>query len=256
MGKTTGGTPGAFPLIQYDQIGSRSAWERWPWEMDEAELDDLLNDPTIAPLDFDAPLDLDGPDNSDEEKPKAFICRPLAGEDVQAARYRLERQCTEYAYQFLGELRAADRHTRHGKPILPIMYEDAPERPGLGGCVDHDDRGKACIYIMLPRDKRRMILSEGLKETIRHEIIHYYLFVYYYGRDGDDHPLFWALCHIFDAGAYKPIEIPARMKAFNKFLADYNPKNTPSTNLWYAYHHCAHLAGEIDLPDAAHEKDL
>ena len=64
--------------------------------------------------------------------------------------------------------------------------------------------GKKQAYIRIGIDASNSIFNEKLKRTIRHEIIHYYLWVL--GLPYMDDSLeFWCLCHVYDAGAYEEL---------------------------------------------------
>ena len=64
--------------------------------------------------------------------------------------------------------------------------------------------GKKQAYIRIGIDTSNSILNKRLKRTIRHEIIHYYLWVL--GLPYMDNSLeFWCLCHVYDAGAYEKL---------------------------------------------------
>ena len=161
----------------------------------------------------------------------------ITDEKTQAARYRLEQQCSNYASVFLKRLRAADTHTAHIRHIMPIMFEDASNGQDPSGRVDYNG-DQACIYFKLPVEIENMSFSERLQRLIRHEVIHFYLWRHYPGYDGDNSPLFWALCHIFDAGAYKEIGNEHDKKAYNRFLSRYSEKKSNSENLSWAFRCC------------------
>ena len=64
--------------------------------------------------------------------------------------------------------------------------------------------GKKQAYIRIGIDASNSILNKRLKRTIRHEIIHYYLWLL--GLPHMDNSLeFWCLCHVYDAGAYEAL---------------------------------------------------
>lgn len=64
--------------------------------------------------------------------------------------------------------------------------------------------GKKQAYIRIGIDASNSILNKRLKRTIRHEIIHYYLWLL--GLPYDDNSLeFWCFCYVYDAGAYEEL---------------------------------------------------
>ena len=59
-------------------------------------------------------------------------------------------------------------------------------------------------YIRIGIDASNSILNKKLKQIIRHEIIHYCLWLV--GLPYEDDSLeFWCLCHVYDAGAYEKL---------------------------------------------------
>ena len=64
--------------------------------------------------------------------------------------------------------------------------------------------GKRQAYIRIGIDASNSILNKRLKRTIRHEIIHYYLWVLGLPY-ADDSLEFWCLCYVYDSGAYEKI---------------------------------------------------
>lgn len=76
--------------------------------------------------------------------------------------------------------------------------------------------GKKQAYIRIGIDTSNSILNKRLKRTIRHEIIHYYLWVL--GLPYMDDSLeFWCLCHVYDAGAYEKLNYDNE-KYYNIFV--------------------------------------
>ena len=76
--------------------------------------------------------------------------------------------------------------------------------------------GKKQAYIRIGIDTSNSILNKRLKRTIRHEIIHYYLWVL--GLPYMDNSLeFWCLCHVYDAGAYEKLNC-GNEKYYNLFV--------------------------------------
>lgn len=74
---------------------------------------------------------------------------------------------------------------------------------------------QAVIYINLPRREKSAALHKKLKQYIRHEIIHYFLWVNSLPFE-DDTALFWAYCFLYDGGAYKALNESERQK-FERF---------------------------------------
>lgn len=64
--------------------------------------------------------------------------------------------------------------------------------------------GKKQAYIRIGIDAANSILNKKLKQTIRHEIIHYCLWVLGLPHNDDDLE-FWCLCYAFDGGAYEEL---------------------------------------------------
>lgn len=64
--------------------------------------------------------------------------------------------------------------------------------------------GKKQAYIRIGIDTGSSILNKKLKQTIRHEIIHYCLWVLDLPYD-DGSLEFWCLCYVFDGGAYEAL---------------------------------------------------
>lgn len=63
---------------------------------------------------------------------------------------------------------------------------------------------KKQAYIRIGIDTGNSILNKNLKKTIRHEIIHYCLWVL--DLPFEDNSLeFWCLCYVFDGGAYEKL---------------------------------------------------
>ncbi len=75
--------------------------------------------------------------------------------------------------------------------------------------------GKKQAYIRIGIDVSNSILNKRLKRTVRHEIIHYYLWVL--GLPYADNSLeFWCLCYVYDAGAYEQLNFDNE-KYYNLF---------------------------------------
>ena len=71
----------------------------------------------------------------------------------------------------------------------------------VGGCVVN---GYKQAVIRIGIDVTRNTLSAKQKQTIRHEIIHYALWLMDMPNE-DDSLLFWCMCYIYGGGAYKTL---------------------------------------------------
>ena len=79
---------------------------------------------------------------------------------------------------------------------------------------------KKQAYIRIGIDTGNSILNKKLKKTIRHEIIHYCLWVL--DLPFEDNSLeFWCLCYAFDGGAYEKLSSDA-MKYYELFKELYD----------------------------------
>lgn len=79
---------------------------------------------------------------------------------------------------------------------------------------------KKQAYIRIGIDTGSSILNKNLKKTIRHEIIHYCLWVL--DLPFEDNSLeFWCLCYVFDGGAYEKLSSDA-MKYYELFKELYD----------------------------------
>lgn len=130
--------------------------------------------------------------------------------------YTLQRKAYEYARNFFALMDVGGIGVR--KELLPIVFRD--EMAGIAKAIDDDtgySRGcficgngytsapkQAVIFIDLPR-RKRPVLSKKLKEYIRHEVIHYYLWLSDLPFE-DDTAMFWAYCNIYDGVAYKEMD--------------------------------------------------
>lgn len=83
-----------------------------------------------------------------------------------------------------------------------------------GGFVNS---GRKQAYIRIGIDANDSVLDEELKQIIRHEIIHYYLWLVDLAFE-DDNLDFWCLCHAYDAGAYE--ELTADDEDYYNLFAD------------------------------------
>ncbi len=127
-----------------------------------------------------------------------------------------EQKAMEYGIEFFkdicGNLISTDMCIMVNDEVIPLscfnimdeyLYsvENDLDYAVQGGFVS---AGKKQAYIRIGIDASNSILDKRLKGTIRHEIIHYYLWVL--GLPYMDNSLeFWCLCHVYDAGAYEEL---------------------------------------------------
>lgn len=116
---------------------------------------------------------------------------------------------------------------------IPIVFanpqDDIRSKNNLGFTVTYinERTGKASIFPLVFLFKSRS--ENEIKQTIRHEIIHYYLGLHYHNHQ-DDCALFWLVCSLFDAGAYE------KMSAQSQSIFDLSePYITKAYNLHIAY---------------------
>ena len=79
---------------------------------------------------------------------------------------------------------------------------------------------KKQAYIRIGIDTTSSILTKRLKQTIRHEIIHYYVWVLDLPHD-DDSLEFWCMCYIYEAGAYQELS-PEDQEYYELFTRIYD----------------------------------
>lgn len=152
-------------------------------------------------------------------------------QEQQATFYKMERRAIEYAKSFYRNISVFNIVLDDFDYILPLVFvsrgdvimEDPNNRTLPEGrfAIDPINNKKVCIRIALPWRNKSISLSPNLKRTIRHELIHYYLYI----NDlpfADDTALFTAYCYLFDAGAYMPLseEEEAKYQAFLKAIKD------------------------------------
>lgn len=167
----------------------------------------------------------------------------IADMQEQACFYKMERNVTRYAKKFF-HLLCGDDLTN--EDILPLVFRDRCEAVFHNDChmgqikVSKFYPKQAEISIVLPRRTKHAYLHKSFKRTIRHELIHYYLWI----KDvpwEDNTALFWAYCYIFDAEAYKPLSDEEQAK-YDKFLKRSNEATSIRS--------LTRLAAEIILNDA------
>lgn len=109
--------------------------------------------------------------------------------------------------------------------ILPIKFylanEDEAEN---GGEVNTSEKTRQAIVRIYDIDIRCDLNCEGYEEpiymTIRHEIIHYFLYCGWL-KNGDADAVFWALCTLHNAGAYKEMS-DSEQQLYDDFMYIYN----------------------------------
>ena len=125
-----------------------------------------------------------------------------------------EQKVIDYAWEFFKEICACSFSTPDSyfvnNEVLPIScfnemeeilssVEQGINYKIVGGFVK---AGKKQAYIRIGIDTDNNILNKTLKRTIRHEIIHYVLWLIDLSWEDDSLP-FWCLCYVFDGGAYE-----------------------------------------------------
>ena len=120
----------------------------------------------------------------------------------------LEIKCHEYAKAFWAQITDALGSNQGAFEYLPIVFDcnvDICADQSKNGVTHYYTNGRTGVSSIYPvvylRDGRT---EEEIKQTIRHEVIHYFLGLQYRCHE-DDSALFWIVCNLFDGGAYKPI---------------------------------------------------
>ena len=143
-----------------------------------------------------------------------------------------EQKAMEYGREFFKDLCRIDIKTLEDK-IVPLSFYN--EMDEILYSLDTGDNGVTtggfCFagnkqaYIRIGIDTQNSILNKKFKQIIRHEIIHYYLWL----ADlpfGDDDLIFWCLCHVYDAGAYEELDYEDEeyyslfVELFDSYVAD------------------------------------
>ncbi len=143
-----------------------------------------------------------------------------------------EQKVMEYGEEFFKDLCACmvitDSCVFVNDKVLPlscynlmdeVLYavENDPNQVIQGGFVHAGDKQ---AYIRIGIDTNNSILNKKLKMTIRHEIIHYYLWIVGLANKDDDLE-FWCLCHVYDAGAYEKLS-PENQEYYELFVKLYD----------------------------------
>ena len=126
--------------------------------------------------------------------------------------YIREQKALEYGTDFFEDICRMNIKTIENK-ILPLCFYnqmdeflyslDVGDRMAIRGGFCH--AGDKQAYIRIGIDTTNSILNKNFKQIIRHEIIHYYLWLV--DLPFDDNSLeFWCMCYAFDAGAYEELE--------------------------------------------------
>lgn len=144
--------------------------------------------------------------------------------------YEKQEALREYAQEFFEDIKAR-LNLPIDTEILPIIfYSDncpgqlcATEKVTVGRLHTYNKQSNINLYFCEDRD------VEEIKPTIRHEIIHYYLWACNLKYD-DDTAVFHALCELFDGGAYMPMtsreqRLFNRYKRIVKFYNEYEPSD-------------------------------
>lgn len=170
------------------------------------ELDKLVDDSLAVESESD--IHLSYPDIEDESKIINF--------------YKLQRKSYKYAVGFFHLLSIGSNVY---PSLLPIVFLDGeashheavynPDKFRTGNGYTSNEK-QAVIYISLPRVTD--VLSSPLKRQIRHELIHYYLWLMDLPCD-DDSALFWAYCNIYNGGAYEKMDKGERAK-YKRFVEE------------------------------------
>ncbi len=139
--------------------------------------------------------------------------------------YKLQRKAYKYAIGFFHFLSIGSNVY---PSLLPIVFNDnlasIAEAVENGSAYNPDcfrsgngyssNEKQAVIFISLPRTTT--VLSAPLKREIRHELIHYYLWLMDLPND-DDCALFWAYSKIFSGGAYEKMSVEEKEK-YDRFI--------------------------------------
>lgn len=126
-----------------------------------------------------------------------------------------EQKVMEYGEEFFKDICACMMGTEICKfindKVLPLSCYNIQEeylyavekKLGYAVCGGFVSAGRQS-YIRIGIDASNSILNPTLKKTIRHEIIHYCLWIL--GLPHDDNSLeFWCLCHVYEGGAYEQL---------------------------------------------------
>ena len=159
--------------------------------------------------------------------------------DQKASFYIMERKAEVYARSFYYYLAESGEVTDENKKVIPltflplneIMEEYSGKERVKYSDIEHGrfirtcPPQRHCIQIALPIRNKNTALPQSLKRVIRHELIHYYLFVHSLPHE-DNSALFHAYCDIYDAEAYMPLneDEEKKLNLFHDLLKDERDK--------------------------------
>ena len=136
-------------------------------------------------------------------------------EDRKIKYYRLCEEAKEYGEEFFKELCVScSNPTIIKDDILPLVFEDIKDLQVYGRLTTYNKQASILIGI----DDRRIKLILETKKTIRHEIIHYFLWLQDLPYE-DDSLLFWCLSYMYDGGAYSKLQKSDKEK-YNLFKSE------------------------------------
>lgn len=148
-----------------------------------------------------------------------------------------EQKIIKYASEFFKEICATSITTESCQhvngEVLPLSCYDLIQEMVNVLKAGRDDAlsggfvsaGEKQAYIKIGIDTKNSILNKDLKRTVRHEIIHYYLWLLDLPYDDNDLE-FWCFCHVYDAGAYVKLSKDDRkyyqlfVELYDKYVAD------------------------------------
>lgn len=147
----------------------------------------------------------------------------------------------EYAVNFWSELNYAFGTTKPWPDYVPIVFADpskdkrSVKSHGFTQTHINERTKKASIFPVVFLDKNRA--DSEIQQTIRHELIHYYLGLNYINHH-DNSALFWLVCDLFDAEAYEQMNKEKQslydaakqylLQAYNLLKSEHK-KNAPIT---------------------------
>ncbi|MBR0535863.1 MAG: hypothetical protein IIX14_05735 [Clostridia bacterium] len=132
-----------------------------------------------------------------------------------------EKLYREYANEFWVRLNEVFLQKPTDCNYLPIVFERKPDDKKykyINGFTKTHVNTRTQLSSLFPVVFIDDESCDKLKETIRHEIIHYYLGLHYKHYQ-DDTALFWVLCDLFEGGAY--IELSERNENIFKTAIPY-----------------------------------
>lgn len=131
--------------------------------------------------------------------------------------YKLCEEADEYANIFFKKICNACGHPAMVKDdILPLVFRNIKELEVRGRFTIYNKQ----ICILFGIDTTRTKIISDMKRTLRHEIIHYFLWSM--DMSYDDNSLeFWCLSYMFDAGAYMKLSKEDKY-IYDMFKKDYD----------------------------------